>query len=324
MRMSMIMCKQTQSSLYIPNGGRGGGLNLQLLHCPPLEKEKVVVVMGPTGTGKSRLSIDLATRFHAEIINSDKIQVYEGLDITTNKITEEEQRGIPHHLLGTINPNSDFTSMDFGNLATLNINTIHERGHLPIVAGGSNSFIEALVNKNTPEFRSNYEYCFLWVDVSFPILNSFVSERVDQMVEMGMVDEVREFFRPDCDYTRGIRKAIGVPEFDKYFKMEPYLDKADRIKLLKKVINEIKKNTETLACKQLKKIYRLRNVKGWKVHRLDATEVFMKNGRESTEVWDRAVVEPSSMIVSRFLRNVGREVYGGEMMVRGVGVPVPA
>ncbi|KAH7836993.1 hypothetical protein Vadar_008283 [Vaccinium darrowii] len=72
--MSMNMCKQSQL-LNIPPGG--GQLNLQLLR-PPRQKENVVVVMGATGTGKSKLSIDLATRFPGEIVNSDKIQVYEG------------------------------------------------------------------------------------------------------------------------------------------------------------------------------------------------------------------------------------------------------
>jgi adenylate isopentenyltransferase (cytokinin synthase) len=60
--------------------------------------------MGTTATGKSKLSIDLATHFQGEIINSDKIQVYKGLDMLTNKISETERRGVPHHLLGFVEP----------------------------------------------------------------------------------------------------------------------------------------------------------------------------------------------------------------------------
>ena len=67
-------------------------------------RDKVVVVLGATGTGKSRLAIDLATRFGAEVINSDKIQVYKGLDIVTNKVSNEECHGVPHHSLGIIDP----------------------------------------------------------------------------------------------------------------------------------------------------------------------------------------------------------------------------
>ena len=63
-------------------------------------KKKVVFIMGATGTGKSRLTVDLATHFRGEIINSDKMQVYKGLDIVTNKITHAEKQGVRHYLLG--------------------------------------------------------------------------------------------------------------------------------------------------------------------------------------------------------------------------------
>ena len=63
-------------------------------------KKKVVVIMGATGTGKSRLCVDLATHFRGEIINSDKMQVYKGLEIVTNKITHAEKQGVRHYLLG--------------------------------------------------------------------------------------------------------------------------------------------------------------------------------------------------------------------------------
>ncbi|KAK4378362.1 hypothetical protein RND71_000224 [Anisodus tanguticus] len=94
--------------------------------------------MGATGTGKSRLSVDLATHFR-EIINCDKMQVYKGLDIFTNKIIEIEKQGVPHHLIG-------------------------------------------------------------------------------------LVDEVLGIFVPNADYTKGIRRAIGVPEMDKYLREENKLD----------------------------------------------------------------------------------------------------
>ncbi|KAL6968349.1 Adenylate isopentenyltransferase 3, chloroplastic [Sarracenia purpurea var. burkii] len=313
MRMSMVMCKQTQPLLNIPTGG--GGLNLQVLRpLPP--KEKVVIVMGATGTGKSRLSIDLATRFPAEIVNSDKIQVYEGLDIVTNKIAEEDQCGVPHHLLGILNPNADFTAANFRSSASLAVRSIAGRGQLPIVVGGSNSYVESLVDDEDYEFRSRYECCFLWVDVSLPVLHSFVSDRVDRMVEVGMVDEVRNMFSPAADYSQGIRRAIGVPEFDRYFRMEPFLDDEDRTRLFQEVINEIKNNTRKLAFRQLGKISRLRNVKGWKLHRLDATEVFRKHGGEADEAWERLVAGPSSVIVRRFLYGLDPAVYRNAAAVR--------
>ncbi|KAL6214731.1 hypothetical protein ACLB2K_014163 [Fragaria x ananassa] len=310
MTMNMMpMCKQAQALLNVQLSNIGGGHSHNLLDVfnPRRQKDKVVIVMGATGTGKSKLSIDLATRFQAEIINSDKMQFYEGLDIATNKITPQEQRGVPHHLLGVLDPNVDFSADDFSDVTYLAVESILTRNRLPIIVGGSNSYIETLVDGYDNMFRSRYDCCFLWVDVSLDVLRSFVSDRVDQMVENGLVVEVREFFDPNVDYTKGIRRAIGVPEFDDFFRYGPFLDDETRAGLLERAINEVKGNTRKLACRQLEKILRLRN-KGWSLHRLHATEVFQKRGKESHEAWDRLVSGPSAMIVRQFLYNNKAEV----------------
>lgn len=306
---SVVMNRITQPLIDIPSSGRE--LNLSNL---PRQKEKVVIVMGATGTGKSRLSIDLATLFPAEIINSDKMQVYKGLDIVTNKISEEEQHGVPHHLLATQNPNSEFTASNFRESASLAIDSITRRGNLPIVVGGSNSYIEALIDDDDYKLRSRYDFCCLWVDVSMPVLREYVSERVDQMVENGMVNEVRPFFNPKGDYSRGIRKAIGVPEFDEYFRKEWCVDEETRERLMEEAVREMKENTWKLARKQLGKIERLKNVKRWKIERVDATPVFRKREEEEAEeAWKKMVAEPSAVLVANFLYNFGtvNNVGGG-------------
>ncbi|CAI9118597.1 OLC1v1020188C1 [Oldenlandia corymbosa var. corymbosa] len=296
MRISFSACKEVPSLVSFP-----GGLTMEPF-IPWKRKDKVVIVMGATGTGKSRLSIDLATRFPAEIVNSDKMQIHKGLDITTNKVTEEECHGIPHHLLGIADPDVDFTAFDFQHHASLAVDSIVRKGLLPIIAGGSNSYIKALVNDNV-EFQSKYECCFLWVDVSMPVLHSFVSERVNKMVKSGLVGEVREFFRQDGDYSRGIRRAIGVPELDRYFRVEKELidDEETKRFLLEEAIEEIKSNTCKLACCQIRNILRLQEQLGWNLHHLDATEAFLKKGPDSDEAWERLVARPSSMIVGHFL-----------------------
>lgn len=306
MRMSMVIPKP-RPLLHIP----AGRLDMQSFcpRYPPTSPEKVVVVLGATGTGKSRLSIELATRFPSEIVNSDKMQVYKGLDIVTNKITDEESRGVPHHLLGVIeDPVSDFTAKNFCTMATAATNSISSRGKLPLIVGGSNSFIEALIDDDGDDDddveKNKFECCFLWVDVAMPVLKSFVSERVDRMVEKGLVEEVRKMFSPDCrDYSKGIMKSIGVPEFDRFFRTESLADEETRTRLLEEAINETKKNTWKLANRQREKITRLRFSKGWKIHRLDATDVFIKSGEEADKAWDNLVVGPSTMIVSQFLHN---------------------
>ncbi|KAJ0453802.1 putative transferase [Helianthus annuus] len=298
-----MICQHIQPTLLqVPTGGR----EAPVIRCHP-PKEKVVVVMGATGTGKSRLSIDLAQRYTGEIINSDKIQMYEGLEIATNKITEEECAGVPHHLLGIVDPETDFTAGNFATTASLAMKSIVGRGKLPIIAGGSNSFIEALIDDRNYEFRARYDVCFLWVDVVMPVLHRFVFDRVDRMVASGMVEEVRKMYKPNADYTKGIRRAIGVPEFDSYFRAEysSSTDKKTRTKLLEKAINDTKINTFELAQRQLKKIHRLRNDKGWNIHRLDATPYFLNRGSGADESWEEAVAGPGSVIVNQFLFNFG-------------------
>ncbi|KAL3717498.1 hypothetical protein ACJRO7_009000 [Eucalyptus globulus] len=303
MRIPMVMCKPTaQPLLHAASLVRRSNRGFYKLSP---QKEKVVVILGVTGAGKSRLSIDIASHFPAEIVNSDKIQVHKGLDIVTNKITEEEQCGIPHHLLGTIPPDADFTASEFSNSALLAIESIRARGNTPVIVGGSNSYIETLIASHDYRFQSNYECCFLWVDAAMPILHSFLSKRVDKMVERGMVEEARNAFDPNGQYSRGIRRAIGLPELDLLFRTEKFLDRQAHARLLKEAMEEIKTNTCKLASRQLEKIHRLRNQKGWNLHRMDATEVFCKHGKaDADEAWEELVAGPSTIIVAEFLYNV--------------------
>ncbi|GKA31756.1 tRNA isopentenyltransferase [Tanacetum coccineum] len=241
-----------------------------------IKKQKVIFIMGATATGKSRLSVDIAVKYSGEIINCDKMQVYRGLNIVTNKITEAEMKGVPHHLLGNIDPESDFTAQDFCYYALAVIKRIVRSGKLPVIVGGSNSFIEALVEDPVFGFRSKYECCFLWTDVSSPVLYSYVGRRVDQMVDAGLVDEVRDIYDPMADYTIGIRKSIGVPELHEYLQWETKVDHETAENLLNVAISDIKSNTCKLTDSQLSKIYRLRKELRWPIHRVDATNVFLR------------------------------------------------
>ncbi|KAJ3683144.1 hypothetical protein LUZ60_013371 [Juncus effusus] len=109
--------------------------------------KKVVVIMGATGAGKSKLSIDLASHLsRVEIVNADSMQVYRGLDVLTNKVPISEQNGIMHHLLGTIDSSVEFTSKDFRDLAIPIIDDILSRNGLPVIVGGTNYYIQAMLS----------------------------------------------------------------------------------------------------------------------------------------------------------------------------------
>ncbi|KAK4771670.1 hypothetical protein SAY87_032202 [Trapa incisa] len=268
--------------------------------------------MGSTGTGKSRLAVALAKQYNGEIVNSDVMQLYKGLAVTTNKMTDEEREGVPHHLMDFVEPDFDFTEFDFCHHASLAIEKIHSEGKLPIVAGGSNYFIDTLVNNyNNGEFKRKYRCCFLWVDVDTSVLDFFVSDRVDKMVRAGLVEEARGMYDPHThDYSIGMRQSIGVRELDLYFRAEEAAnDECDRralAKLLADGIEEIKENTRLLTREQLKKIHRLYGMWGSQImHRIDSSEVFMhlQHGKlmESYQAWVRLVMEPSSKIVRQFL-----------------------
>ncbi|CDY18104.1 BnaA01g23650D [Brassica napus] len=237
------------------------------------------------------------------------------------------QHGVPHHLLGVFDSeDGNLTATDFTLLASQEISTLSANNKLPIVAGGSNSYIEALANHSSGLLLNNYECCFIWVDVSLPVLNSFVSKRVDRMMEAGLLDEVRQVYDPKADYSVGIRRAIGVPELHEYLRYESLVDRATQKKMLDVAVRKIKQNTEILACRQLQKIQRLS--KKWKscMHHVDATEVFLKhNEEEADEAWENLVARPTKRIVDKFsnrhvmkndsvehcLTTIGAASYGG-------------
>ncbi|KAK6157676.1 hypothetical protein DH2020_011924 [Rehmannia glutinosa] len=285
-------------------------------------KKKIVVIMGPTGCGKTKLSIDLASRFFpsSEIINSDKIQVYRGLDITTNKLPLPERKNVRHHLLGEFDSSDshpEFTPSDFRSSASKLISRITSRRRLPFVVGGSNSFIYALLAKKfDPKFdvfndsnsdsksvfckELRYDCCFIWVDVSFPVLNQYLARRVDDMLDSGMFEELAEYFENpgSGSVTKcGLKKAIGVPEFERYFKRgAPY----------EEAVRAVKDNTWQLAKRQVGKIVRLREGAGWDLKKVDTTAAITAamegcGRRVVADIWEKQVVEPSVKIVKQFL-----------------------
>ncbi|WCJ41754.1 tRNA dimethylallyltransferase 2 [Euphorbia peplus] len=382
-------------------------------------KPKVVVIMGPTGSGKSKLGIDLAAHFPIEIINADSMQVYRGLDVLTNKVPFHDQKGVPHHLLGTVSPNVEFTAKDFRDSAIPLIDDILSRNCLPVIVGGTNYYIQALVspylldhttenldecldehlgdeqNDQTLEFGKNdfdkyrylkeldpvaanrlhphdnrkinqylnlyarsgtipsklyqgkaaenwgridnyrYDYCFICVDAAIPVMDEHVGQRVDMMINAGLLREVCDIFNPEAIYTRGLRQAIGVREFEGFLRLHLSQSRTDMMSdssnefcevvstnnvetmednvreilfssddnelknVLVEAIEKVKLNTRRLVRRQKRRLSRLGTLFRWNIQHVDATESISSKSDES---WNAQVVGPAVEIITSFLQ----------------------
>lgn len=124
----------------------------------------LVILTGPTAVGKSELSLSLAKAIDGEIISADSMQVYRGMDVGSAKLMPSEQQGVPHHLLDILDPEEEFNVVLFQRLAAQAVRDICQRGHIPIVTGGTGFYIQALLydidfteNDEDTSFRSGLE-----------------------------------------------------------------------------------------------------------------------------------------------------------------------
>ena len=136
------------------NTQQNNGMNL-----PPM-----VVLSGPTGVGKTKLSIQLAKAIDGEIISADSMQVYHFMDIGSAKIMADEMQGVPHHLINVLMPWDEFNVVTFQTLCKEALQEIYERGHIPIVVGGTGFYVQALLrdiqfteNEDDSEYRKLLE-----------------------------------------------------------------------------------------------------------------------------------------------------------------------
>ncbi len=254
-----------------------------------------LVIVGPTASGKTALSIKLAKELNGEIINGDSVQVYKNMDIGSAKIKEEEKEGIVHHLLSYKDPSQIYSVYDFQKDCNQMILDIKSRNKLPIVVGGTGLYINSIVydynnlkevedidlkeklNKKTNEelFEIvkdlakendleihinnrvrliNYAYKVLKnlpfkeklkqkncqiisIDINREDLYKRINQRVENMLNDGLINEVKEF-----DSSWSSQKAIGYKEVHEYLKGDVSYDK---------MVYNIKKNTRNFAKRQL-------------------------------------------------------------------------
>ena len=163
-------------------------------------KPPLIIVLGPTASGKSSLGIALAQRFHGEIVSADSRQVYRSLDIGTAKVTAQEQAQVPHHLLDVVEPGEIYTVSQFQHAAIAAIDAILSRQHIPFLVGGSPHYIQAVVdNLDMPQVAPQ------------PVLRAQLEQRPlpDLLQELEELDP-KSFAVIDRNNPRRVIRALEV------------------------------------------------------------------------------------------------------------------
>ena len=183
-------------------------------------KPKVIAVVGPTASGKTKLAIDLAKQVDGEVISADSRYVYKGFDIASAKPTIEEMDGIPHHLIDIVEPEVDYSVADFYDDARAKIYEIIQRGKTPIVAGGTGLYFRVLLETyDLPRVEANPE---LRAELD-------LKEKEDLLEELKLLDPIGYEKVKDANKRRIVRalevtKILGKPFSEASKEKEPEFD----------------------------------------------------------------------------------------------------
>jgi len=129
-----------------------------LANCESQGKPAIIAIVGPTASGKTSLSIELAKEINGEIVSADSRQIYKYMDIGTDKIHESNMQGIKHHLIDVVDPSEEFTLADYKRMATKAINEIHRKKKIPILCGGTGLYLNAIIqNYQVPPVPPQYD-----------------------------------------------------------------------------------------------------------------------------------------------------------------------
>ncbi|WP_209847252.1 tRNA (adenosine(37)-N6)-dimethylallyltransferase MiaA [Paenibacillus sediminis] len=313
-------------------------------------KPRLLVLVGPTAVGKTKMSIEIAKAFHCEIISGDSMQVYRHMDIGTAKISKEEMQGIPHHLIDIHEPDYPFSVAEFQERSKELIEQITARGKLPFIVGGTGLYIESVcyqfqfseagtdesfrneqlkfaeehgnealhakLREIDPESadrlhpndqrriiraleiyhltgttlssqlaaqkkESPYDLCIIGLTMDRQMLYNRIEERIDEMIELGLVDEVDSLLKRGYSPNLVSMQGLGYKEIAAYLQGEVSFEEA---------VEWLKRDTRRFAKRQLSWFRHMKDI-----HWVDVTQ---------TENFSTAFQEIRDIIAGKFPINL--------------------
>ncbi len=242
--------------------------SIKSLHLTDSSREKLVVILGATSTGKSSLALELAEKFDTEIISADSMAVYKNFNVGTAKPTQAELERVPHHLINILNAEEKFSVGEFVRLARPIITELNLRGKIPIVAGGTGLYIQALVEgyelgagkslvshyKRTGELFYNALVFGLTSDR--PALYDRINRRTEKMFAGGLVDEVKTLLASGIAPNAQAMTGIGYKETVEYLQGGATLEET---------ISKVAQATRNFAKRQLTWYRRMHYIRWLKI-----------------------------------------------------------
>ena len=212
--------------------------------------KEILVLGGATAVGKTAFALELAKQLNIEIISADSMQVYKTLDIGTAKPTKSERSQVPHHMIDVISPLEEFNAAKFAERARVVIANIKARGKLPVIVGGTGFYLESLINNYSFTSLSgrrkeqNMQDHALVVCLNKPReeLYAAIDSRVDEMLQGGLIEEVKVLYSIGARENTQSMQAIGYKEFLPYLNGEIAFEQA---------VLEVKQNSRNYAKRQL-------------------------------------------------------------------------
>ena len=243
--------------------------SIKSLHLTNSPQEKVVVILGATSTGKSSLALDLAEKFDTEIISADSMAVYKNFNVGTAKPTQAELERVPHHLINILDAEEKFSVGEFVKRARPIITELNLRGKIPIVAGGTGLYIQALVEgyelqgiiKSSSSYYKQtgkllYAAQVYGLTTDRAELYDRINQRTKKMFADGLVEEVKNLLASGISPTAQAMLGIGYKETVEYLQGGATLEDT---------ISKVSQATRNFAKRQLTWYRRMNYIKWLKI-----------------------------------------------------------